>query len=117
MGDTSTPSSNGSQAGLDFLIGVGSDVYRINAFRVTGLRVDARPRDISRHLEKLEMIAKFGQSNGNLGPLPLDPPPSPDNLREARQRLNDPQRRIIDEFFWFGQTNWGRGRMTKHCKP
>jgi hypothetical protein len=110
MSHTSTPGSNGPEAGLDLLTGVGSEVYRINAFRVTGLQVDARPRDISRHLEKLEMMAKFGQSNGNLGPLPLDPPPGADNLREARQRLNDPQRRIIDEFFWFWPDQLGQAK-------
>jgi len=98
-----------SQAGLDFLIGVGSDVYRINAFRVTGLRVDARPRDISRHLEKPRNDCEIRSVQWKSGPLPLDPPPSPDNLREARQRLNDPQRRIIDEFFWFWPDQLGQG--------
>jgi len=35
------------------------------------------------------------------GPLPLDPFPTDEMISEALQRLRDPERRLIEEFFWF----------------
>jgi len=87
------------------------NLCRVNAFRITGLNVDARPRDIARHFQKLEMLERLGSSNGAPGPFPLDPPPDGDAFREAKQRLNDPQRRLIDEFFWFWPDELGQGRV------
>jgi hypothetical protein len=94
----------------DLLNGVGLDLYRVNGFRLTCLSVDATPREVARHLEKVEMLQKFGQPVKLPGPLQLDPPPDGDALREAKQRLNDPQRRIIDEFFWFWPDRLGESR-------
>jgi hypothetical protein len=38
----------------------------------------------------------------------MKPPPSPDKIREAIQRLKDPEDRLIDEFFWFWPFELGR---------
>lgn len=87
------------------------DLYRINAFRISALPIDATAHDISRQTEKLKMMEKFsGNIRQNGGPLPLDPIPNADDIREAMQRLRDPERRLVDEFFWFwphelGQSN------------
>src|SRR5271166_2724640 len=77
-------------------------IYRQNPFRITGLSVDASPKAISRHADKLKMMEELGQGQGaNSAAFALDPPPSVDQIRESIQRLKDPEHRIIDEFFWF----------------
>lgn len=77
-------------------------LYRRNAFRITGLSVDATPREISRHADRLKMMEELGQGlAANPAACSLDPPPSVDTIREALRRLKDPEQRLIDEFFWF----------------
>lgn len=92
----------------DWLRQVGPDLYRMNAFRVTGLMVDDQPREIVRHLEGMEISQRLGRDDYQPGPLSMQPPPDPDAVREARQRLTDPQRRIIDELFWFWPEQFGQ---------
>jgi hypothetical protein len=83
-------------------------VYRANAFRVTGLDVDASPSEIARQIQKLEMIQRLGVETGDCaGPFPLKQLPTIENIKEARRRLNDPELRIVDEFFWFWPTRHG----------
>lgn len=79
------------------------ELYRQNAFRVLGLPVNATLREIERHRKKLEMMAKLDiESSGrNHGYLPLDPPPDRDSIRQAIEHLRDPEKRLIDQFFWF----------------
>lgn len=87
------------------------DIYRINAFRVTGLPVDSGSMDISRQFDKIKMARQFGVSVGlNLGILPLDPQPNDDDLRNAMQRMHDPERRLVDELFWFWPQQLGKGK-------
>ena len=90
---------------------VGPDMYRSNAFRVTGLPVTASTREASKELEKARMMEKLGAPVApRAGPLPLDPPPDGDLLREAMQRLSDPERRAIDEVFWFWPDGAGKDK-------
>jgi C-terminal repeat of topoisomerase len=85
------------------------DLFRNNAFRITGLAVDSTTRDITKHADKLKMMAQLGQGqSANLAAFALNPPPGSDEIREAIQRLKDPERRIIDEFFWFWPSEFGR---------
>jgi hypothetical protein len=98
------------------------EIFCTNAFRITGLPVDATARDISRQADRLKMIQRFGGGMGhlkmmeNLGGgirqsgwlLPLDPPSDDDAIRDSLQRLRDPERRFIDEFFWFWPQNPGQ---------
>lgn len=78
------------------------DLYRLNAFRVTGLSVDAAPREVARQAERLKLLERLGGAMEKfMGPLPLDPPPDGEAVREALQRLHDPERRLVDELFWF----------------
>lgn len=79
------------------------DLFRKNAFRITGLPVDAEPNQITRQVEKLRIAEKFGGATlgASRGAFALVPPPDSEQLRSALQRLNDPELRLIDEFFWF----------------
>ncbi|HEY0004099.1 MAG TPA: hypothetical protein VGB17_04745 [Pyrinomonadaceae bacterium] len=80
----------------------GPDLYRNNAFRIIGVPVTATDREIRRQLDKIEMTKKLGgNAPQGLGPLPLEPAPEDDAIREAMQLLRDPEHRLIDEFFWF----------------
>jgi hypothetical protein len=77
------------------------DLYRLNAFRLTGLPVDANQQMISRQVEKLKMMEKLGVLDQQTsGPLALVPPPE-QHVISAIQRLRDPGRRLLEELFWF----------------
>jgi hypothetical protein len=81
---------------------IGPDLYRVNAFRLAQLPANATQRDVTRRLEKIKMLAKFGEvSDQPRGSLALNPPPDFDTVRVAIERLRDPETRLVDEFFWF----------------
>ena len=78
------------------------DIYRINGFRVLELPVTASPREISSQLRKLNLMENFGDiSQREKGVLALTPLPDSDIRSAAVHRLNDPESRLVDEFFWF----------------
>jgi DNA-binding response OmpR family regulator len=78
------------------------DLFRKNAFRITGLSVDATTREVARHVDKLKMLAELGQNpHAQSSAFPMKPPPSLDEIREAIQKLKNPEKRMVDEFFWF----------------
>lgn len=80
-------------------------LYRENAFRILGLPVNVTLRGIERHQQKLEM-AKLGKFSldQNHSYLPLDSPPDEDSIKHAMERLRDPEKRLIEGFFWFWPT-------------
>lgn len=88
------------------------DLYERNGFRVLELPVDATSRDIHRRKQMLEMAAGNGvpAPPGPAPCFPLDPPPDEFAVREAVQRLGDPERRLVDEFFWFWPHEQGQSR-------
>jgi hypothetical protein len=82
------------------------DLYKGNGFRITGLTVDSTAKEVTKRGDKLKLMEELGQGAGaNTNAFPLNPPPSVDTIREALQRLKDPESRLIDEFFWF----WPQG--------
>ena len=84
-------------------------IYIHNAFRISGLPVDASTRDIKRRMDDLKAAAEMGDLKNELvHAFALDPVPSLNQLREAAQGLQDPEHRIIDEFFWFWPQEWGK---------
>jgi len=86
-------------------------VYRENAFRITGLFTDASVRDIKRRINDLKHAEEMGDAEAEHShAFALNPPPGLELVREAGLRLNDPERRIVEEFFWFWPTEWGNGR-------
>jgi hypothetical protein len=87
------------------------DLFRKNAFRVTGLSADATTREVSRHADKLKMLSELGQDpHSENAAFPMKPPPNLDEIREAIQRLKDPEKRMVDEFFWFWPEEFGNSQ-------
>ena len=78
----------------------GPDLYRTNAFRVTGLPVGATARDIRRRGERLRAAARYGV-DADTPVLPLPRPPDGPAVQQIVQRLKDPAKRLVDELFWF----------------
>ena len=86
----------------------GTDLFRSNAFRTTGLPVDAATREITRHADKLKVMEELGHGgSAHTSAFALDPPPTIDQISESIQKLKDPERRIIEEFFWFWPEQFG----------
>lgn len=78
------------------------DLFRKNAFRITGLPIDATSRERAKHADKIKILAELGQDpHTQSAAFPIKPPPSLDEIREAIQNLKDPEKRLVDEFFWF----------------
>ncbi len=85
-------------------------VYRQNVFRLTGLPVDATTRQLKRRIDDLKAAEEIDDADEeHTHAFALKPPPTTDQIREAAQRLNDPEHRIIEEFFWFWPSSWGHG--------
>lgn len=81
------------------------EMYRINAFRILGLSVDATPQQIKRREQEYATYLKMGLTLSEINQqikilLPLKPLPDEDTVRQAFQRLRDPESRLVDEFFW-----------------
>ncbi|RBM20656.1 hypothetical protein [Streptomyces sp. PT12] len=77
------------------------DLYRHNAFRVSGLPVTATPRAVRRRGSELRAAEALGaEAPPGVGWLALAPPPDHAAVREALRRLDDPLRRVADELFW-----------------
>jgi hypothetical protein len=77
------------------------DIFRLNAFRVTGLSAEATPREISRQVKLLQMKAKLeGLASIKSAALPLDTPPDSDAIRNAAYTLQDTEQRFLHEVFW-----------------
>ncbi|GAA4509303.1 hypothetical protein GCM10023191_070350 [Actinoallomurus oryzae] len=78
----------------------GPELYRRNAFRITGLGVRATARDIRREAEKMRVAARLGTGSEAAVPS-LGEPPDDTATQQATQRLRDPVCRLLDELFWF----------------
>ena len=73
------------------------DLFRQNAFRITGLPVDASPREIAKHADRLKIMEELGQgASAHTGAFALSPPPTVDQIRDAIRKLKDPELRIIE---------------------
>jgi hypothetical protein len=83
-------------------------LYRDNGFRIAGLHVDATPRELSKHADKLKVMDQIGYGHAaNTAAFPLEPLPTLDQIRKSMQQLKDPEKRLIDEFFWFWPETFG----------
>lgn len=76
-------------------------LYQNNAFRILGLNVEASTRQIAQRVTEIEMLAGFESSELPKSALSRQPPPTPDDVRNTARRLRDPEKRLIDELFWF----------------
>src|SRR5437868_3993076 len=105
--DTASHSSRASAECKPMLDIATKDLFRTNAFRITGMSVDATARDLAKHAEKLKVLAELGQDPQPNAAFPLRPPPTLEDIRDAIQKLKDPEKRLIEEFFWFWPQNFG----------
>lgn len=88
------------------------DIYRKNAFRIIGVPVDATPGEISKRADKLKVMEDLGEGHSfHNSPFAIRPPPTIEQIREALDRLQTPEKRMVDEFFWFWPEEFGRSRM------
>jgi hypothetical protein len=86
-----------------------ADLFQNNAFRITELPVDASAQEISRHLAMVQMRMRLGENDLDAAP-PIDKRvPAVEEVRAAVERLRDPQRRLLDELFWYWPTNGFKG--------
>jgi adenylate kinase family enzyme len=86
------------------------ELFQNNAFRITGLPVDATARKIANHADRLKVMGALGYGpSAQTAAFSLRVPPSLDQIRAAIQKLNDPLRRMVDEFFWFWPAEFGQG--------
>ena len=86
---------------LDFILEMAEpEIYRKNSFRIIGAPTDASSRQIGR-ARSIAVHAARGLGKLADTPFPLDPPPNEDEIRLAADRLKDPEKRLMDEFFWF----------------
>jgi hypothetical protein len=78
-------------------------LYDRNGFRVLDLPADATAREISRRKQTIEkaLTHELPIPPGPGRYFPLTPAPDQFAVRDAMQRLSDPERRLIDELFWF----------------
>jgi hypothetical protein len=73
-----------------------------NAFRVTGLAVDASPREIAQQISALKLRHRLGAAaDPRPDALSGELPATLEQLRDAEHRLRSPEHRLIDEIFWF----------------
>lgn len=77
----------------------GHDLFRRNAFRVTGLAPDATPRQVRRAKEE-SRNAYYLPPDATGAPLP--PSTDPVELRAAFEVLQDPVARLVHELLWTG---------------
>lgn len=77
------------------------ELYLDNGFRRLGLRVPADTRAVVRRLDELRVPLELGQPVGGWAFAPPAAQATPEALRAATRRLQEPMRRLLDEFFWF----------------
>jgi hypothetical protein len=85
------------------------NLYQKNIFRITGLPVDATPKEVARQAQKLQMMDEMsgGGTLQSQAAFPLAPPPTTEQIREALARMKEPEHRLIDEFFWYWPERFG----------
>ena len=83
---------------------VNADLYAKNAFRVSGLPVNATTGDIQHRSEQLRVAPQLEMDtavDSGQEVLPLAERPDATAVADALERLRDPARRLVDELFWF----------------
>jgi hypothetical protein len=85
------------------------ELYQRNIFRITGLPVDATPKEVARQAQKLQMMDEMsgGGTLQSQAAFPLIPPPTTEQIREGLARMKEPEHRLVDEFFWYWPETFG----------
>ncbi|MEU8396533.1 hypothetical protein AB0C28_15200 [Nonomuraea sp. NPDC048892] len=86
----------------------GADLYRRNAFRITGVSTYANRRAVRERRQRVTTALQVGADLDLGHTLPV----GPEEVRAAFDRLlDDPRRRLVDELFWL----WDTGDATCAC--
>jgi hypothetical protein len=93
---------------LELLLEIATpDLYRANAFRIAGLPVTATRREVSKRGTRLKRELELGApQNDQAAAFTLEPRPDADAVQNALGRLENPPKRLVDEFFWFWPLSW-----------
>ncbi|AOS64582.1 septum formation family protein [Actinoalloteichus hymeniacidonis] len=83
-------------------------LYRRNAFRITGLPTDADRRTVRQRQQKINTMLEVGADVELGNGLPVDPT---EVKRAFDLILGDPRRRLVDELFWL----WGEDVSACGC--
>lgn len=83
------------------------DLYQKNIFRITGLPVDATPKEVARQAQRLQMLEEVSGGAMTSSAFPLNPPPTAEQIRSALARMKEPEHRLVDEFFWYWPETFG----------
>ncbi|RKT55172.1 hypothetical protein [Saccharothrix australiensis] len=85
-------------------------LYRRNAFRITGLPTDADRRVVRQRRQKVNTMLELGVAVDLGHDLPVEPS---DVARAFELILGDPRRRLVDELFWLWGDEGGTCRCTR----
>jgi hypothetical protein len=83
-------------------------LYEKNIFRITGLPVDATPKEVARQAQRLQMLEDIGSGTPTTAAFPLNPAPTAEQIRAALARMKEPEHRLVDEFFWYWPETFGK---------
>lgn len=89
------------------------ELYQKNIFRITGLPVDATPKEVAKQAQRLQMMMEEGMEGtaaGAKAAFPLAPPPTTEQIRDALARMKEPEHRLVDEFFWYWPEKFGSSK-------
>jgi hypothetical protein len=108
-GDPHLARRRGSSECKPLLAAATADLYRESAFRITRLAVDATARVTAKRERDVMLLVELGQNPlPERAAFPVTPTPDQGAFREAFEKLRDPEKRFIDEFFWFWPEVFGR---------
>lgn len=86
-------------------------LYHDNLFHLTGLPVDATLRDVARRQDDLKAAEMAGDWDSEFRHIMTTRGlPEPGKVHEAFLNIQDPERRIVEELFWFWPVNSGQGK-------
>lgn len=78
-----------------------SNLYQTNAFRVTGLQVTATAREIKRAYQEFSRNKELGRAWVSASFISPIVDPSDDEREAAFTQIDNPEQRLLQEFFWF----------------
>lgn len=86
-------------------------LYHDNLFHLTGLSVDATLRDVARRQDDLKAAEMAGDWDSEFRHIMTTRGiPEPGKVHEAFLNIQDPERRIVEELFWFWPVDSGQGK-------
>jgi hypothetical protein len=90
-----------------------AEVFVNNIFKITGLAVDVTPREIAKQMAERKLQAELGQSSAQPGPslFGREKLPSIQSIRDAEQKLREPELRLVHELFWFWPIDPGGSKV------